>query len=72
MAWIVVDVALALLGLAVLCLLALRLWRQVRALGREVGAAGERVRTAAAALEELRPPAGSAAPPSSGGSGGVA
>lgn len=48
--WIVLYVALAVLGLAVLAGLTLRLWRQVRQFGRDVSAAGERI---AAVSEEL-------------------
>lgn len=72
MAWIVVDVSLAVIGLVVLGLLALRLWRQVRVLGREVRAAGERIQTAAATLDELGGRTGSAASGRSGGPAGVA
>ncbi len=53
MVWLAVDVALAVVGLAVLALLALRVWRQVRALSRAVGAAAEQLRAATVALDEL-------------------
>jgi len=70
-AWLSIDVAVAVLGLLVLGGLALRLWRQVRRLSREVGAAGERVARAAAELEELAK-AGSAVGPLPDGRSGVA
>ncbi len=60
MAWIAVDVALAVFGSAVLALLGLRLWRRVQVLGREVRAASQRLGVAAAALD------GAAAQPGSG------
>ncbi|MGI8680991.1 MAG: hypothetical protein ACR2JO_02415 [Mycobacteriales bacterium] len=60
MAWITVDVALALLGLAVLALLGFWLWRRVQVLGCEVRAASQRLGVAAAALD------GAAAQPGSG------
>ncbi|MGI8698249.1 MAG: hypothetical protein ACR2J0_03775 [Mycobacteriales bacterium] len=63
MAWIVLDVALAVAGLVVLGLLAFRLWRQVRALGREVVAAGERLGAAAATLDRVTTGDGSSARP---------
>ena len=40
----------------VLALLTLRLWRQVRQLGREVAAAGERVNRAMIELDQLSTP----------------
>ncbi len=43
MRWILLDVVLAVLALGLLALVGLRLWRQVRALGHAVGAAGEQV-----------------------------
>jgi len=62
-AWIVLDVALAVAGLVVLGLLAFRLWRQARALGREVAAAGERLGVAAATLDGVTTGDGSSARP---------
>jgi hypothetical protein len=53
--WIGIDIALAVLGLAVLAGLAWRLWRQVRQLGRDVGAAGERIASASQQLQEVVP-----------------
>ncbi len=72
MTWVAVDVALAVAGLALLTVLGWRLWRQVRTLGREVHAAGERIRTAAATLDELGGRARSVAPGGSGKPPGVA
>ena len=43
MRWILIDVAIALLALAVLAVLVLGLWRRVKSLGREVSRAGELV-----------------------------
>ena len=43
MRWILVDVMLALSALAVLAVLALGLWREVKALSRAVSQAGEQV-----------------------------
>ena len=48
--WVLFGVLLGVAGLAVLGALTVRLWRQVRRLGREVGAAAERL---AAATDEL-------------------
>jgi len=54
--WVLIDVALGVLGLAVLALLSVRLWRQVRQLGREVATAGERIATATDELSQAAPP----------------
>ncbi|MCW2777645.1 MAG: hypothetical protein JWN17_1370 [Frankiales bacterium] len=43
MIWLLVDVLLAVLALVVLALCGLTLWRAVKALTRQVGAAGEAV-----------------------------
>jgi hypothetical protein len=51
--WIALDVGLAVIGLAVLALLAVRLFRQVRGLGREVARAGERLGAELAQLEQV-------------------
>jgi hypothetical protein len=48
--WVLFGVLLGAAGIVVLGLLTLRLWRQVRQLGRDVAAAGARV---AAANDEL-------------------
>jgi hypothetical protein len=53
--WIVGGVALGVLGIAVLALLTVRLWRQVRGLGRDVAAAGERLAAAADAIGRTDP-----------------
>ena len=42
-------------GLVVLALLAVRLFRQVKSLGRTVGGASSRISDAAAALETIAP-----------------
>ena len=47
------DIALAVGGLAVLAVLALRLWRQVRALGRTVSAAAARFGEAQAEMDAI-------------------
>jgi len=47
------DIALAVLGLLVLALLAVRLWRQVKELGRTVGNAAARVGEAQASLDAI-------------------
>jgi hypothetical protein len=43
--WVLVGVLLGVAGLAVLAALTVRLYRQVRQLGRDVGAAGARIAT---------------------------
>ena len=50
MSWILVDVVLVLLAMAVLAVLALGLWRKVKALSRAVSQAGEQVTRATDAL----------------------
>jgi hypothetical protein len=64
--WVLLDVALCLMALVVLGALALRLWRQVKALGREVSASADRVSRATGALDAAqsigRPPVRSAGP----------
>jgi hypothetical protein len=52
--WIVLDVVIALLAVLGLGLVALRLWRQVRALTRLTGEATARVGEATAALEAVQ------------------
>jgi hypothetical protein len=54
--WIGIDVALAVLGLLVLAGLTVRLWRQVRQLGRDVSAAGARIADASEQLSTVAPP----------------
>ncbi|MHB2024612.1 MAG: hypothetical protein ACYCO3_15025 [Mycobacteriales bacterium] len=51
MPFVWLDVAVAVVGLLALGLVALKVFRQVRALGREVAAAGERI---SAQLSELQ------------------
>jgi hypothetical protein len=53
--WIGIDIALAVLGLLVLAGLTFRLWRQVRALGRDVSAAGARIADASEKLSSVGP-----------------
>ena len=52
MAFVVLYVVLALGGLGVLACLGLRLWRDVRELSHTVAGAADRLRQAAAGLEE--------------------
>jgi hypothetical protein len=54
--WIALYVGLAVLGLAVLALLALRLWRQVKDFGREVSAAGAKISKVTDELARISPP----------------
>jgi len=49
--WVALFVPLGVVSLAVVAAVTLRLWRQVRAFGREVSAASERLAAASAALE---------------------
>ena len=49
--WVLLGVLLGLAGLAVLALLGVRLFRQVRDFSREVAAAGEKLATASAELQ---------------------
>jgi hypothetical protein len=51
--WVVLYVALGVLSIAGLALLTLRLWRQVRQLGRDVAAAGERINRAMTEIEQI-------------------
>lgn len=53
MPWVVFYVGIAVLGLAVLGLLTFRLYRQVRQFARDIGAAGERISAASAAMEQV-------------------
>jgi len=55
MAWVGVDIAIAVVGLLILALLTFRLWRQVRQLGRDVSAAGSRIATASEELARITP-----------------
>jgi hypothetical protein len=53
--WVLFGVLLGVAGIGVLGLAGLRLWRQARALGRDVAAASARREQARAALPERRP-----------------
>lgn len=57
MFYVVLFVSLGVVSLAILGLLTLRLWRQVRQFGRDVAAAGERVSRATDELQRVAPPA---------------
>ena len=54
--WVLFGVLLGAAGIVVLGLLTLRLWRQVRQVGREVAAAGARIAAANDELARARPP----------------
>ena len=54
--WVFLYVAVGVLSIVVLALLTLRLWRQVRQLGRDVAAAGERVNAVTSQLEQISAP----------------
>lgn len=56
MFWIALYVGIAVLGLAVLGALTIRLWRQVRDFGREVGAAGAKITALTDELARVSPP----------------
>ncbi|HET6815733.1 MAG TPA: hypothetical protein VFH66_00695 [Mycobacteriales bacterium] len=51
--WVLLYVALGVLSIALLGLLTLRLWRQVRQLGRDVSAAGDRINAAMSEIEQI-------------------
>ena len=51
--WVLLYVALGVLSIAGLALLTLRLWRQVRQLGRDVAAAGDRINAAMSEIEQF-------------------
>ena len=53
--WVILYVALGVVSLAVLAVLAFRLWRQVRDLGRQVSAASERLAKATGEWEQIDP-----------------
>jgi hypothetical protein len=53
--WVVLYVCLGVVSIAVLALLTLRLWRQVRQLGRDVAAAGDRISTTMGEIEQIAP-----------------
>jgi len=54
--WVFLYVVLGVLSIVVLALLTLRLWRQVRQLGRDVAAAGERVNSVMSQIDQISPP----------------
>ena len=56
MPWIAFYVGIAILGLAVLGILTMRLWRQVRDFGREVSAAGAKIAELTDELSRIAPP----------------
>lgn len=53
MRWVLVDVVLALLAVALLAVVALRLWRRVKALGRAVGVATAQLEAVSVQLDTL-------------------
>lgn len=53
MRWILVDVVVGLLAVALLAVVALRLWRRVKALGAAVGVAGRQLDAVTAQLDTL-------------------
>jgi hypothetical protein len=55
-AWVALYVGLAVAGLVVLTVLAVRLWRQVREFGQAVSAASERIAAVADELAKISPP----------------
>jgi hypothetical protein len=55
-AWVALYVCLAVAGIAVLTVLAIRLWRQVREFGQVVSAASERIAAVADELAKISPP----------------
>ena len=54
MPWLLVDLLLVLLGLGVLVVVSLRVWRGVKELGRTVATAGDRVGAATDALDRAQ------------------
>jgi hypothetical protein len=54
--WIALYVGIAVLGLAVLALLTVRLWRQVKAFARDVSAAGAKLTAITDELAKVSPP----------------
>jgi len=53
--WVGIYVALGVVSIGVLALLAFRLWRQVRDLGRQVSAASDRLAQAMGEMERIDP-----------------
>ena len=62
MPWILLDLALAGLALALLGAVSLRLWRRVKGLGRVLGVAGDQVAEVTAQLAEVGAPRGAVPP----------
>ena len=54
--WVLLFVTLGVVGLGILAALTVRLWRQVKALGREVSAASARIAAADEELQRAAPP----------------
>ena len=54
--WVLLYVGIGVLGLGLLAALTVRLWRQVRQLGREVAAASARIGAATEELSQVAPP----------------
>jgi hypothetical protein len=54
--WIAFYVGISVVGLAVLGLLSLRLWRQVKAFARDVSAAGAKLTAITDELSRISPP----------------
>jgi hypothetical protein len=54
--WIAFYVGIAVAGLAVLAVVSVRLWRQVRQLGIEVAAASRKVAALSDELSQISPP----------------
>jgi hypothetical protein len=54
--WIALYVGLAVLGLMVLAIVTVRLWRQVRQFARDVGAAGAKIAAISDELSRISPP----------------
>ena len=54
--WVVLYVALGVLSIVVLAALSVRLWRQVRQLGREIAVANDRLARVAGELEQITQP----------------
>ena len=57
MFWVALFVPLGVATLVLMSLVTWRLWRQVRQLGRDVAAAGERISRASDELQQVSPPA---------------
>jgi outer membrane murein-binding lipoprotein Lpp len=55
--WVIGAVVLLVSGIGVLAAITVRLWRQVRQLGRDVAAAGDRLARATDELQRVAPPA---------------